>query len=835
MSRKDKRGKAPGAGRLDPSGDPYGLSVDRFGALLLALCLVAAAFVSFWFERSLPRSFDVPKALALKLGGGGALALWLGYALLGKPVKTRSLSLFGAPVFAFCAVAAISSLLSLDLPTSLNGVYERQFGLQGIIACAGLFVGVAAGLKGKRGALAVLGALAFLGGVLGSYAVLQSYGLDPFGFFKKPNTKVFSFTGNATFAGNALALVFPVSSMLAVVASVAGLRPAGGLDPKRIGPWALGALGGLGLLMLPGGLTHAASAYQVGIIALVGALIYAGDKAYPRAEAHAGWARPLLGGLLSALAISIGLGLVYTRTRGAWVGTGVAIGLGLLLLPRLFLDKQAEDGRKLYRRLQGGAVGLVLAAGLLFLLFVTQAESICSPGSRCQIAANTIRSIPAAFHAGRKDFGTGQGTRRYLWLESPRVLTEHGATLDRKYRDQDFMAAKLKPKLMAEIGLKMPTAPDPSGRGWDRSWRKLKVWLFGIGVETYRYAFMSHKSERLESLDPMTNHDNPHNNYLYVLASFGILGLGAYLWLLGRLLLSAYRHFDPPAGAEPIARSERAIAFGVVTSFFSYAVYSIAGFDSVVCSVFFYILLGATAALIRPNEAEAEGGPWIPALWARLSRGRPLSPGWARGLAIGIGLIGFLAAAETIYGGIRSELADAALGDSYGRAPPGENTFNYQRRRLLSAIRSAPSEPMYKQKLGDLYLRRSRAYRRVAREALQRQELPRAQALVKRARADQSRALEAYIASLEHAWAPENAFLKMYQVHHEAQDLRSAEVALGRALEHSPYLAQLHAYRAQLQAELGEAEAAHGSCAQAVHTQPNDRAVRRLCRPILGR
>ena len=51
-------------------------------------------------------------------------------------------------------------------------------------------------------------------------------------------------------------------------------------------------------------------------------------------------------------------------------------------------------------------------------------------------------------------------------------------------------------------------------------------------------------------------------------------------------------------------RTDRAIAFGVVTSFFSYAVYSIAGFDSVACSVFLFFLLGCAAAFFQPNNDE---------------------------------------------------------------------------------------------------------------------------------------------------------------------------------------------------------------------------------------
>jgi hypothetical protein len=277
------------------------------------------------------------------------------------------------------------------------------------------------------------------------------------------------------------------------------------------------------------------------------------------------------------------------------------------------------------------------------------------------VYSRTIFSIPHAFNPEHTVYGQGQGTRRYLWSESPRVLFEHRLTLARQDRDQQDLIAHV---------------PDtePRANREDSVLRQALVWPFGIGIETYRYAFMSHKSKKLEALDPMTNHDNPHNNYLYILASCGILGLLSYLWLLSRLISTAWKRFmcdraplisgegaiveriseqessvrlETPFARElgpflteahpgltaqvegtktlilggmpkeqinallesarfprTSGRAERALAFGVVTSFISYAVYSIAGFDSVACSVFLYFLLGCAAVLFSPAEDE---------------------------------------------------------------------------------------------------------------------------------------------------------------------------------------------------------------------------------------
>ena len=137
-----------------------------------------------------------------------------------------------------------------------------------------------------------------------------------------------------------------------------------------------------------------------------------------------------------------------------------------------------------------------------------------------------------------------QGTRRFLWSESPRVLYDHEKTLERLYEDHDDYAEHVTPAILGDIdGIRVKEKLTESEKSFDTAWRSVSVWFFGIGIETYRYAFMSHKSKRLEAMDPMTNHDNPHNNYLYVLASFGIFGLAAYLWLLWRLLSQAFRRF----------------------------------------------------------------------------------------------------------------------------------------------------------------------------------------------------------------------------------------------------------------------------------------------------
>ncbi|MEM7679025.1 MAG: hypothetical protein AAF449_23865, partial [Myxococcota bacterium] len=534
--------------------------------------------------------------------------------------------------------------------TSFNGVYERQFGLQGFLACVGLFFLTATSIRGKRGAWMSIGVLAIVGSTIGIYALFQAFGWDPYPFFwNRPHNKVYSFLGNATFAGNALALVLPLVAVAGSVATAYTIacpqRRSAAVTHASL--WALGFFGVLFAQIVPGRMVALSAlslepvaksppsdltlAFKFGLIIAAGLLIGGalfgtwGPRS-TRLESQKGrfGADAVAAGALTAMVVGMFFGLLFTRTRGAWVGTAVALGVGLILFPLI------AKGTRYYTPMVRIFGGTAAAIALAFTVYVFAPGAVCGPRDKgaCWTYAETIRSIPAAFDPNRTDYGKGQGTRRYLWSESPRVLFNHTETLQRYYDDRADYAQYVTEPLQREFGLDSVSSLTDNEKSFDRTWRSIGVWLFGIGIETYRYAFMSHKSMLLEKLDPMTNHDNPHNNYLYVLASFGLAGLAAYVWLLITLLGQAFRRFT--AAESPW--TDRAMAFGVVLSFFSYSVYSIAGFDSVACSVFLFFLLGAAAALFVPNIGEIPE-PLANHLWrqGRAVAGRKTegaAPGW---------------------------------------------------------------------------------------------------------------------------------------------------------------------------------------------------------------
>jgi tetratricopeptide (TPR) repeat protein len=787
---------------------------------LIAGSIVTMVLVAVWFQLDVNRVFDVPKATALKVGGSTVFLIVLGWGFFGGGFAYRSLKLFVAPVAALSLVVIVSTLLSIDFTTSLFGVYERQFGLQGFLGCVGLFFATAVGFRSQRGALFGLAALAVGAGLMGSYALLQATGHDPYPFFAgKPSDKVYSFLGNATFAGNALALAFPISAVLAVYVVVknGGRSKFDGGNNGIIGV-VIGFVAyaffqvGMGYFASGGVASESdrpASIYKLGVglsiafLAMAGGMGSLGPGFLKSADAknRRFFDAVASGGLLAA-ALGIGIGIVCTQTRGAWVGTAAAFAGAFVFAPFLV----APEARKRILTISWGALAGVV---LLFAIWVSSAESICGSNARCLRYAKTIRSIPAAFQT-EKYIGKGQGTRPFLWRESPRVLFDHEKTLERLYDDRIELAAGIAKTPIEGVTFPKVAPLSEADRVSDTAWRTKLVYLFGIGIETYRFAFMSHKSKALETRDPMTNHDNPHNNYLYVLASFGILGLAAYLWLLFRLLGESLLRFMGRRGSGE--SEERIIAFGVLLSFFSYAFYSIGGFDSVACSVFLYFLLGTASAYLEPTthdpaESLALG---VRRHWAAFRKKSteglaPLAMPVRAVLVVPLALLLLYSVKSgfTIY---RAEQAFVAYDKSVRTR---EAYVQSKLDGIKKAINLHPYESYYWQNLGNTYGEAARAMRAEAVQS-QRQGQPpeRAQDLIKKAEIYEAKAEASLYAALDHAWAPENVFISLFQMQYAARRYEQAERSLERGLVHSPHLGAVRANLAVLKLERGAAQEA---------------------------
>jgi tetratricopeptide (TPR) repeat protein len=792
-------------------------------ALLAVGALMTVTAVAVVFDRYVNRVFDVPKAFALKTGGGLIGIAWVVFALWGPGVRWRSLRLFGGPVLALLAAVGVSTALAFDPATAFNGVYERQFGFQGYLACAGLFAVASTAFQTRRAAVVGFGFVAFASGAVGTYAMLQGYGVDPFHFFEAPNDKVYSFLGNPTFAGNALALAFPLSLVLAglAVARVArpgtdGGSPAGGLVMAGVGlavtlllqigaGWLVGARAvevPVGSDELAGYGRQYGAVLGLSLASVAGAAALGNHgPAFLRIRSPDGRraADGFVAGSLVAAVFGILLGLFHTRTRGAWVGSAVSVVGLFVLFPQIFRHGHPARGR-----IRWVSYGLLAGLALVSAGWLSVSDGL---------AARTLRSVVADLNPYREDCGKGQCTRPLLWMESPRVLLDHDETLARLDADREDYNQRTQPGVVPGLPLREELKPVSA------PWRTAKVWLFGIGIENYRYAFMSHKSKRLEELDPMTNHDNPHNNYLYLLASLGIVGLSAYLWLVGKAIWVSFRRTlgfgDASESDADAGFDRRAVSLGVLASFFSYAVYSIAGFDSVLCSVFLFFLLGTAAVFFEPNRTE-------PRRRLPFSASARASVGVA-GLATLV-LVPLLAAtvveASVVY---RADHVFVGGDDALSR-----RSLDASIRDAKEAIQLHRDESFYRQRLGELY--RGKALRTFQRaRALQSKgDREKASQLAERGREAVAQAEVALASALHRAWAPENVYITLYQLHARLGRTEEAMQALERALRHSPHLGPVRVSLAQLQLRAGAVEEAWRNARWALDVDSRDPTAQRI-------
>ncbi len=91
----------------EQDGPPAPMTGGLLDTLLVAVAVVTVALVGWTFSLDVNRVFDVPKAVALKLGGASLLLVFLlrgVFAEFGKGAPWTSLRLFAAPVFTLLVV-----------------------------------------------------------------------------------------------------------------------------------------------------------------------------------------------------------------------------------------------------------------------------------------------------------------------------------------------------------------------------------------------------------------------------------------------------------------------------------------------------------------------------------------------------------------------------------------------------------------------------------------------------------------------------------------------------------------------------------------------------------
>lgn len=134
--------------------------------------------------------------------------------------------------------------------------------------------------------------------------------------------------------------------------------------------------------------------------------------------------------------------------------------------------------------------------------------------------------------------------------------------------------------------------------------------LFGIGIESFRRGFMPYKPLELSQLEPNVNYDDPHNNFLGVLAKVGIIGFVFYAWIF---IAAAGMLYKTLKMAEP--KKEKMLIIGIAAALVAYATNLVTIFDMLPSLMMFYALLGLIMAsyniYVRPTEEIKQTKPWV--------------------------------------------------------------------------------------------------------------------------------------------------------------------------------------------------------------------------------
>jgi len=302
---------------------------------------------------------------------------------------------------------------------------------------------------------------------------------------------------------------------------------------------------------------------------------------------------------------------------------------------------------------------------------------------------------------------------------------------------------------------------------------------FGIGLETYRREFMSRKSAYLESLEPHTNYDNPHNLFLYYLATLGAVGALPYLTL--HLLLAAafiyLMFFSPP----------RPGRHGLVFCSFlgCYWMAGIPGFDVMSTMLLFWLMTGLLAAYLHleaVERPESRLASFVESLGKRPSLGKGVQIATA---VTAVAICGtLLYHAPTVYDYLKADrhMRQAFAWANKGRLPyaipeaekaralnPNEHAYVVKTAALLQAV--AKSQKTREAKLH---------YIKKAEDVLEE--------------------------GLTHSWAPENIYIREINGRMIVRDLRAIRDACNMALKYSPHLEVVKKKRDEVTRILEKAE-----------------------------
>jgi O-antigen ligase len=278
---------------------------------------------------------------------------------------------------------------------------------------------------------------------------------------------------------------------------------------------------------------------------------------------------------------------------------------------------------------------------------------------------------------------------------------------------------------------------------WHDSFKVIKEYpLFGSGPETFRLSFMPYKGIELAKMEKNVNYDNPHNNYLYIWATTGTLGLITYLYLLFCSFREGIRNLKENIASNPT------FYLGILTSLEAYCIAMLTGFDTISTIFYFYCII----ALIAVSDNHLG------------KKAQIVKPKHKRNVLV---MIVIILSCLIIYDTSRFLLADHLTLKALkliGKKPPH---LLEARQILKRSCNLLPRESFYRLQLAIVNLK------------IGRKEVGKKDSL--------REAVHWGYLSLLHSWAPENSYNIIGTAYLNLRDCRSAEWACRRGLEIDPY------------------------------------------------
>ena len=135
---------------------------------------------------------------------------------------------------------------------------------------------------------------------------------------------------------------------------------------------------------------------------------------------------------------------------------------------------------------------------------------------------------------------------------------------------------------------------------WERALRliKEKPWL-GHGPETFEIAFKKDNIDYMETFNDFVSIDRAHNNYIDLAFSHGLIGLGAYLTVIGSFLIHLLNLLKNAGD-----KYHKLLYVGIISGYCGYLINDIFIFSVVSVSPTFWSLMGLSVAQGRLEHSE---------------------------------------------------------------------------------------------------------------------------------------------------------------------------------------------------------------------------------------